>query len=163
MTKEYTIRHQHDGSQLRQRAPFDSVELCCHRRGRGYETLPAVEANSSFARNHRRQRNMTWNRTRSRFWRLAIALSMIAVMAEGYNETVSVNLDLEEEFFYAVESSDQSFGNSSHLEKDRSLQFQFPEIPIPPPIIIPTLQPFSFPPVPPIIIQFGKSYRMRKF
>jgi hypothetical protein len=157
MTKEYTIRHQHDGSQLQQRAPLDSVELCSHRRGYGYDTLPAGEANSSFAHYHRRQRNMTWNRTRSRFWRLAIALSMIAVVAEGYNETAPVNLDLEEEFFYAVESSDQSFG------KDRSLQFQFPEIPIPPPIIIPTLQPFSFPPVPPIIIQFGKSYRMRKF
>jgi hypothetical protein len=93
---------------------------------------------------------------------------MIAVAA-GYNETASVNLDLEEEFFYAVESSDQSFGNSSHLEKDRSLQFQFVEIPqivIPtlppvefPQIIIPSVPPFSFPPIPPIIIQFGKPSR----
>jgi hypothetical protein len=138
-----------DGSQLHQRAPLlHSEELYSNRR---------VHRNvSSFAHNHRRQRNMTWNRSKWLFWRLAVAISMIAVAAE-HSETAPVDRDLEqelEEFFYAVESSDQSFGDSSHLEKDRSLQnFGQPQI-------IPT--PFSFPPIPPIIIQFGKPSRTGK-
>jgi hypothetical protein len=150
MTKDFTIRRQYDCSQLQQRAPLDSKELSSYRRGHGHISLPAVDANSSFAQTHRRQRNMTWNRTRWIFCRLAVALSMIAAAA-GHSETAHRDIDLEEEFFYAVQSSDQTY--SSHLEKDRSLQFG--PIIIQPPVI-PTLPPFSFPPIPPIVIQFGK-------
>jgi hypothetical protein len=145
----YTMT-QGDGSQLHQRAPLDSEERYSYRRHH--------DCVSSFAHNHhRRQRNMTWNRSRRLFWQLAVAFSMIA-MAAGHMHTVSapVNLDFEEEFFYAVESSDQSFDYSSHLEKDRSLQFNNGQ-----PQTIPT--PFSFPPIPPIIIQFGKPSRTGKY
>jgi hypothetical protein len=108
---------------------------------------------------------------------------MIAVVA-GYAETTPIDLDLEEEFFYAVESSDQTFGDSFHPEKDRSLQFgpviipdpivipgpiAIPTLPIPDPIeipgpiVIPTLPPFGFQPIPPIVIQFGKPSLTQRF
>jgi hypothetical protein len=161
MTKEYMIRRQHDGSQLQQGAPLDSKELSSNRRGYDYDnvSLPAVEMNSSFAHSNRRQRTMTWNRTRWLFWRLAVALSMIAVAA-GHSETAPVDLDMEEEFFYAVESSDQTFDYSSHPAKDRDLQFGLVTASPVPPVVIP---PFSFPPIPPIVIQFGKPSRPWKF
>jgi hypothetical protein len=172
MTKEYSIRRQHgDGSQLQKHAPLDSQELSSYRHGHGHVSLPAVKTISSFVPNHRRQRNMTWNRTRWLFWRLAVALSMIAVAA-GHSETAPVDLDLEEEFFYAVESSDQTFDYSSRHEKDRSLQsFEIPVFPTPPPfsfppippIVVPTLPPFTNAPVPPIVVLFGKSSRAKIF
>ncbi len=93
---------------------------------------------------------------------------MISVVA-GYAETTPIDLDLEEEFFYAVESSDQTFGDSFHPVKDRSLQFGpilIPDpimIPIPDPIVIPTLPPFGFTPFPPIVIQFGKPSLTQRF
>ena len=90
---------------------------------------------------------------------------MITV-ALGRAETTPIDLDLEEEFFYAVESSDQTFGDSFHPGKDRSLQYGQIMIPnpivIPGPIVIPTLPPFSFLPIPPIVILFGKPSQMRR-
>jgi hypothetical protein len=160
MTKECKIRRQHDGSQLQQRAPLDSKELSSNRSGHGHGhiSLPAVDANSFFAQSNRRQRNMTWNRTSWLFCRLAVALSMIAVAA-GHSETAHLDLeidlepDLEEEFFYAMQSRHQSFGDSSRPEKDRSLQF----FGTPQPIIPPTFPPFVIPPKQPGF--FGKPSR----
>jgi hypothetical protein len=127
-----TIRRQHAGCEL-QCAPLDYEEICCHRRGASGET------SSSFAHHNPRQRNMTWNRTRRLFWQLAVGLSVIAMVA-GHAETALVDANLDEEFVYARESSDQVFGDSSHPEKDRSLQFgSLPQGPSGPP--------FSFPPV----------------
>jgi hypothetical protein len=135
MTKEYTIRRQHDGSQLHQRAPPDFKEV----------------KSSSFVRTRRRQRHVTWNRTSSLFCRLVVALSMIAVAA-GHSERTILNLDLEAEFFYAVESSHQTFGDTYHPEKGRSLQFGG---------IPPTFPPFTIPPNPPLL--FSKSSHARRF
>ena len=108
---------------------------------------------------------MSWNRTKCLFWQFAVVLSMITV-ALGRAETTPIDLDLEEEFFYAVESSDQTFGDSFHPGKDRSLQYGQIMIPnpivIPGPIVIPTLPPFSFLPIPPIVILFGKPSQMRR-
>ena len=119
-----------------QRAPFHNEEICCHYRDASGET------SSSFSHHNPRQRNMAWNRTKWLFWQLAVGLSMIAV-ATGHAETapVDANLDLEKEFVYARESSDQIFGDSFHPEKDRILQFGgLPQAPSGPP--------FSFPPIP---------------
>jgi hypothetical protein len=170
MAETYRIRRHYHGSQLQQRAPLDSKEFSssCHRGGHVDVSLPAVEANSSYVQSHRRHKNMTWNRTRWLFCRLAVALSLITV-ALGRAETTPIDLDLDqaEEFFYAVESSDQTFGDSFHPEKDRSLQFGQIIVPdpivIPGPIVIPTLPPFSFPPIPPIVILFGKPSRTQRF
>jgi hypothetical protein len=183
MTKGYRIRRHYHGSQLQERAPLDSKEPSSYRRWHVDISLPAVQANSSHVQTHPQQKNMTWNRTSSLFCRLVIVLSMIAVVA-GYAETTPIDLDLEEEFFYAVESSDQTFGDSFHPEKDRSLQFgpviipdpivipgpiAIPTLPIPDPIeipgpiVIPTLPPFGFQPIPPIVIQFGKPSLTQRF
>jgi hypothetical protein len=136
-TKEYTLRRQHDGSQLHQRAPHGFKELT---------------SSSSFVRTHRRQRKMTWNRTSSLFCQLAVALSMIAVAAAGHSERKILNLDLESEFFYAVESSHQTFGDTLHPETGRSLQFFGDIAGIPP-----TFPPFTVPP--PVKLLFCKSSR----
>jgi hypothetical protein len=172
MTKEYMIRRHYHGSQLQQRAPLDSKEPSSYRRWHVDVSLPTVEANSSHVQTH----PMTWNRTSSLFCRLVLVLSMIAVVT-GYAETTPIDLDLGEEFFYAVESSDQTFADSFHPEKHRSLQFGPviipdpivipppipPPIVIPGPIVIPTLPTFSFPPIPPIVIQFGKPSLTQRF
>jgi hypothetical protein len=89
---------------------------------------------------------------------------MIAVAAgHSGSERTILNLDLEAEFFYAVESSHQTFGDTFHPEKDRSLQygsvFGDPNIiGIPP-----TFPPFTIPPIPPVILLFCKSSRARRF
>jgi hypothetical protein len=143
MTKESMMRRQHAGCPL-QRAPQDPVDQSCCRDEATRET------SSSSVHKHRRKRKVNWNSTKWLFWRLAVGLSMIAAAA-AHGETAPD--DLEEEFFYAVESRDQTFGESFRPQKNRSLQFI--EIPI-----IPTLPPFSFPPIPPITILFGKPFRM---
>jgi hypothetical protein len=126
-----TIRCRQAGCELQRSSPHYE-EIYCHRRDASRET------SSSFAPNNRRKRNMTWNRTRWLFCRLAVGLSMIAVAA-GHAETAPI--DLEEDFFYPVQSSDQTFGESSRPEMDRSLQFTNTDG-------APTQPPFSFPPIP---------------
>jgi hypothetical protein len=154
MTKVYTIRRQHDGSQLHQRAPPDFEELSSYRRRHVDVSLPAVEANScSFVESHRRQRKMTWNRTSLLFCRLVAALSMIAVATGHSSERTILNLDLEAEFFYAVEASHQTFGYNHHSEVSRSLQ-------IPTSFIPPSFPPFS---LAPFTLLFSKSSRARRF
>jgi hypothetical protein len=132
-----TIRRGHTGCEF-QRAPLHYEEICCHRRDASGET------SSSFTHHNPRQRKMTWNRTKWLFWQLAVGLSMIAVVA-GHAEKapVDANLDLEDDFVYARQSSDQIFGDSSHAEKERSLQ-GFGTLPQ-----TPSGPPFSFPPVSP--------------
>jgi hypothetical protein len=167
MTKKYRIRRHYHGSQLQQqRALLGFREPSSYGRWHVDASLPAMEAKSSYVQSHPQPKKMTWNRKRWLFCRLAVALSMIAAVA-GYAETTPIDLDLVEEFFYAVESSDQTFGDFFHPEKDRSLQFGPIIIPdpivIPGPIVIPTLPPFSFPPIPPIVIQFGKPSSTQRF
>jgi hypothetical protein len=140
MTKENTTRNR-QGCPL-QRAPQDPVDQSSSRGEASRET------SSSSVHKHRRLRKM--NSTKWLFWSLAVGLSMITAAAAHGGTAPD---DLEEEFFYAVESSGQTFGESFHPKKNRSLQFI--EIPI-----IPTLPPFSFPPIPPITILFGKPFRM---
>lgn len=114
-----------------QRAHSHCEEICCHRR------YASGETSSSFSHLNPRQRNMTRNRTKWLFWQLAVGLSMIAVAA-GHAATAPVDLDFEEEFEYSKESRDQIFGDSSHPENDRSLQFGgFPQEPNGPPISFP--------------------------
>jgi hypothetical protein len=142
MTKEGTIRRQHDGSrQLHQRVPLDFKEL----------------TSSSFVRSHRRERNVTWNRTRSLFCRLVVALSMIAVTA-GHSERSPLNLDLEADFFNAVESSHQTFDDTYHPEKGRRLQNDGTLTPF----IPPTFPPFTVQPITPLLLN-SKSFRARRF
>jgi hypothetical protein len=89
-----------------------------------------------------------------------VALSIIAVTA-GHSERSPLNLDLEAEFFNAVESSHQTFDDTYHPEKGRRLQDPVFDGTLAPGIP-PTFPPFIVPPTIPLLLN-SKSFRAQRF
>jgi hypothetical protein len=91
---------------------------------------------------------------------------MIAVAA-GHSETALIDRDLEAEFFYAVKANHQTFGDTYHPEKGRSLQipnFDFANYSPPTNFVPPTFPPaFFIPNIPTATFLSCKSSRARRF